>query len=162
MEIVRFLVEHGARVDSRNHGGLRSSAAGGFIEVASYLLAAGSDGRAGNNFALKGALRAGNNKMAKLLLDKVYRPDWEKHGRGVGDDVVRVCAEQGNVEIMEHLITLDANLTCHNHLPMRISLQFGNRKMVGLLRNTAGEQNDLARQWSQQRTGVRWRTVDID
>ena len=95
LEIVKYLVEHGADIEFNENWPLWLSAAYGHLEVVKYLLENGADIHAQGDLALFDASYNGDLEVVKYLI---------KHGANVDGHTLRAASENGKLEMVKYLV----------------------------------------------------------
>lgn len=70
VEVMKYLIKHGADVHADNDYAIRYSAINGYLEVVKYLIEHGADVHADNDFALRCSVEMGNLEVVKYLLEQ--------------------------------------------------------------------------------------------
>lgn len=105
LDIVKYLVAHGANVCANSDQALGESAKNNHLEVLKFLIESGADSHSCDNFAMRMSVRNGNIDMVKYLME---------HEKGVYsfDVLINACSygKKNIVQyILENWVTLDQN-----------------------------------------------------
>ncbi len=94
-DCVRFLLEHGAKVDAENDLALRWAAEGGHLECMRLLVQHGADVHAQNDWAVSKSAEKGHLNCVRLLLDLGV----DIHAEN--DEALREAVRSGAIPVIE-------------------------------------------------------------
>lgn len=131
LEVVKFLLDQGARVNLETNAPLANAAEYNRCEIALELLDRGADIHGGKDCALHHAVDEGHGEMVKLLVDKGadIHSCWEQ--------ALKIAALKGRLDIFEFLVQKGADLDRIglNHLQVAFdsAVQRGNTRAMNLI-----------------------------
>ena len=129
LEIVKYLVEHGADVNSQAEYALISASIGGNLEVVKYLVEHGSDVRADNDYALKQSSRIGHLEIVKYLVEQ------GANAQASNDFALRWSSNDGQLEVVKYLVGQGANVRASDDEALRRAREREHLEVVNYLEN---------------------------
>jgi ankyrin repeat protein len=123
LEIVKYLVEHGADVHAGDDEALHLSSNNGHLEIVEYLVEHGAD----INVALFASSEHGHLHIVKYLVE---------HGADVhaGDDeALHLSSNNGHLEIVEYLVEHGADIHADYDAALIFSSRYGHLEVVKFL-----------------------------
>ena len=143
IEMVRFLVEKGAKVDAANQDGATPLIAAcdyGLFQLADYLISKGANVNAtikSGQTALYLATFGSHTNIVELLLKKGANPNAAilEEGPGKGQTPLMVAAGKGNVEIVKLLLQNKADVNAKDGSGYTALKYTKNEEIVKLLKN---------------------------
>ena len=120
LEVVKYLIEKGADVHTKNDSALRTSAEKGHLEVVKYLIEKGADIHAVNDSALHFSVLYGHLEVVKYLIEAGA----DVHANH--DLALRWSANSEHLEIVKYLIEKGANIDLIKDHPIMEKLKINN------------------------------------
>jgi ankyrin repeat protein len=131
LEIVSFLLEHGADSIAKNYA-IRIASYRGHLEVVSFLLEHGIDS-VDKNKALSSASEKGQLEIVRLLL--AHRADPTANN----NNAIRSASYSGHLEIVQLLLEKGADPTAKDNEAIQFASENGHLEVVRLLLNNDSE-----------------------
>jgi hypothetical protein len=129
VEFVKYLLDAGADVHTRDDYALRLASLNRHTEVVKLLLDVGADVHAYNDAALRWASAKGRTEVVKLLLDAGA----DVHADN--DAALRVASEYGHTEVVKLLLDAGADVHANNDAVLRWASSNGHTEVVKLLKD---------------------------
>ena len=121
-DIIKFVIEKGADVTASNNKSIRIAANVGRFDIVYYLIDNGAYMHANNDEILLHAARLGNVKMIKYLLNNganINRTEQKFHP--LSDAI-----QNGEINAAKYLIEAGADVNIKNGLPLRMAIKIDN------------------------------------
>jgi ankyrin repeat protein len=132
LEIVSFLLEHGADSIAKNHA-LQSASRWGHLEVVSFLKEKGADPTADDNKAIRWASEGGHLEVVSLLLAHGADPTAKRN------EAIRLASRFGYLEIVRLLLDNGADPTAEDNYAIKWASEFDHLEIVQLLLDNNSE-----------------------
>ena len=127
LEIVKYLVKHGADIHTQNDYALRYATEKGYLDIVKYLVENGADIHANNDFSLRSAADNGHLEIAKYLVEQGA----DIHA--LQDFSLRWAATNGHFEIVKYLVEHGADVHAQDDFCLVWPAAKGNLKIVKYL-----------------------------
>jgi hypothetical protein len=131
LEVVKYLIEHGANINADNDAALRFSAQNGHLEIVKYLIEHGANIHSVNDHALRFSAQKGHLEIVKYLIE---------HGANIhdkNDHALRLSAQKGHLEIVKYLIEhgADINVIKNNTTLDKVIKDYIKTRNISLYKN---------------------------
>ena len=104
LDVVRYLVDHGANIHAKDDNSLRWASENGHLDVVKYLVEHGANVNGLDDQALRWASNNGKIEIVKYLVD---------HGANVHalyDYALRLASQNGHLDVVKYLVNHGANI----------------------------------------------------
>lgn len=120
LEIVKYLIDQGADVESSNNWSVRSACRRGHFDIVKYLVDKGADVTADDNNAIKMAVRANRLDIIKYLVAVGADPDC----------AVEVALKLGYFEMVDYLISAGVDISYVRFTALNMGIEGGDLKKI--------------------------------
>jgi ankyrin repeat protein len=117
LEIVKFLVDNGANINTSDNLPLVAAAQFGHLEVVKFLIANRPAAHAKDSNAVMASALKGHLEVVKFLVEKEFDIHAGK------EQALRLSVKSGHLEIAKFLITKGADITIDNYAPLKFIIQ---------------------------------------
>lgn len=124
LEVVQYLIQHG--VDPKDSEALIRASEEGHLEVVKYLISQGADPTTRDNLALKWASMNGHLEIVKLLLN--YEIDLHYY-----EIALCFASQYGHLEIVKFLVEFGIDPSCRSNSAIKIASKNGYSDIVKFL-----------------------------
>lgn len=135
LEIVKYLVEHGADVTADDNGAVKLASEHGNLDVVKYLVSQGADITADDNYAVKWSSVFGRLDVVKYLVE---------HGADITADdnfAVRYASQYGRIEVVKYLVELGADVSAKDGYAIDVANLNGHTEIVKYLESVQVSDN---------------------
>ena len=113
LEIVEYLVEHGANIYAWDDYPLRWASYNGHLDVVKYLVEQGSNIHTGHDFALREASSSGHLDVVKYLIEQ------GANIHAQDDEALFSASKYGHLDVVKYLVEQGANIHAYNNRAIR-------------------------------------------
>ena len=113
LEIVEYLVEHGADIYAWDDYPLRWASYNGHFDVVKYLVEQGSNIHTGHDFALREASSSGHLDVVKYLIEQ------GANIHAQDDEALFSASKYGHLDVVKYLVEQGANIHAYNNRAIR-------------------------------------------
>jgi len=138
VEVIKYLVEHGANIHVCDNWLLKQASTRGYLNVIKYLVENGVDIHVENDCALRYSAQNGHLEIVKYLI---------KNGADIhaqNDYSLRYSAENGYFQIVKSLVENGADIHVKNKFALRASSMYGYLDIVNYLENQLEKLNKIS------------------
>ena len=130
VEMVKYLVEHGADIHFWEDTPLINASYMGHLDIVKYLLEQGANVNAKNNAALIEAARGGRLNLVKYLAEE---HNADIHGQN--DDAFRQASMNGHLDIVKYLVEHGVDFHSLHGRSLRRTRDRGHKDVLNYIRN---------------------------